>query len=100
MDQKAVIELLQRFKLLLIQHYDLKALYLYGSYSRGNQHEDSDIDVAVVVNSFSGNYLKNLSFLWGLRQQIDTRIEPVFLITGKDPAGFLDEIYATGIEIK
>lgn len=30
------------------EHLPLKALYLYGSYSKGNYTEESDIDIAVV----------------------------------------------------
>jgi hypothetical protein len=34
-----------------------------------------------------------------LRREVDTRIEPVLIEIGKDPAGFLEEIRRTGIEI-
>lgn len=48
----------QRYKEAVAERLPLKALYLYGSYSKGNYTEDSDIDIAVVVERMSDDYLK------------------------------------------
>ncbi len=99
MDQTAVINLLREYKVLLSRYYKLHSVYLFGSYARGTNREDSDIDVAVVVDKLEGDYLSYAPLLWKLRRQIDNRIEPVLFETDKDPAGFLEEIKRTGIEI-
>ena len=40
--------------------YQIKALYLYGSYSKGTQNPDSDIDIAVIVDHIEGDYFEYL----------------------------------------
>lgn len=50
------IEIAKEYKDLVAEHLPLKALYLYGSYSKGNYTEDSDIDIAVVVERMSDDY--------------------------------------------
>ena len=99
MDQAAVIEILKKFKLLLSDHFNLNSLFLFGSYASGSQREDSDIDVAVVVNELKGDFLPYTPLLWKLRRQIDPRIEPIIFEAGNDPSGFLEEIKNTGIEL-
>ena len=49
MDKEQAIVLAKRYKEMVAERLPLKALYLYGSYSKGNYREDSDIDIAVVV---------------------------------------------------
>ena len=48
----------------------LKALYLYGSYSKGNYRADSDIDIAVIVERLDDDYFKDTPLLWKLRRKI------------------------------
>jgi len=38
----------------------LKAVYLFGSYARDEADEDSDIDVAVVLNTFTSAYTERM----------------------------------------
>ena len=53
----------------------LKGLYLYGSYARGEQQEDSDVDVLVILESYdhyvgevrrSGQLASDLSLKYGV----------------------------------
>jgi len=100
MDQTAVIKLLREYKILLGNHYKVRSVFLFGSYANGTQREESDIDVAVVVDDLGGDYMTYASLLWKLRRQINNRIEPILFEADKDPAGFLEEIKRTGIEIQ
>ena len=100
MDQKEVIDKLLRYKILVSEHFDLDNLVLYGSFARGNQQDDSDIDVAVIVNSLDQDYFAYAPLLWKLRREIDDRIEPVLLEKSFDQSGFLKEILQTGIIIE
>jgi predicted nucleotidyltransferase len=99
MDQTAVIKLLSEYKILLGKHYKVHSVFLFGSYANGTQSEESDIDVAVVVDELEEDYMTYAPLLWKLRRQIDSRIEPILFEVDKDPAGFLEEIRRTGIEI-
>lgn len=76
----------------------LKALYLYGSYSKGNQTEDSDIDIAVVVERMSDNYFDDTPLLWKLKRKVSNLIEPVLLTEDFDNPLYAD-VLKSGILI-
>jgi len=99
MDKKEVIKKVKHYKVLLGKHFDLDSVYLFGSFAKETNREDSDIDVAVVVKNISGEYFSVNPLLWKLRRQVDDRIEPVLIDKNNDKSGFLDEIKKTGIEI-
>jgi len=77
----------------------IEAVYLFGSYAKGTAHKDSDIDVALVVNHFNGDFFDVIPPIWRLRENIDFRIEPHVNAHDTDYAGFLDEIQKKGILI-
>lgn len=85
--------------MLLAKHFDLESVYLFGSFAKESSSEDSDIDVAVIVNSISGDFFDVNPFLWKLRRQVDDRIEPILIDKNNDSSGFLEEIIKTGIKI-
>lgn len=99
MDKREVIEKIKRYKLLLLQNFQVEKVYLFGSYANETNHEESDIDVAVVVKAISGDYFSINPLLWKLRRQIDDRIEPILFELNNDKSGFLEEIKRKGIEI-
>lgn len=71
-------------------------IVLYGSYAKGNWREESDIDIAVIVNTIGDDYLEVGAMLYKLRRNIDDRIEPVLLEEKNDKSGFLHEIMKHG----
>ncbi|GHT15862.1 hypothetical protein AGMMS4956_16820 [Bacteroidia bacterium] len=77
----------------------IEQVYLFGSYAKGTPREHSDIDVALIVNHFDGDFFEVIPPIWGLTRQVDIRIEPHVIARDEDYAGFLDEIQRTGIEI-
>ena len=98
MDQKQAILLARQYKELLSSWLPLKALYLYGSYSKGNYRTDSDIDIAVVVEQMDDNYFADTPILWKLRRKVSTLIEPVLLVEdAQNP--LYNDITQTGIRI-
>ncbi|MCK4823135.1 nucleotidyltransferase domain-containing protein [bacterium] len=99
MDKNEAIEKIRQYRLLLKEHFDLEKVYLFGSYVSEKQHEDSDLDVAIIVNRLEGDYFTVTPLIWKLRRQIDDRIEPILIEKGNDPTGFLEEIQKNGIEI-
>lgn len=98
MDKEQAIELAQRYKAIVSERLPLKSLYLYGSYSKGNQTEDSDIDIAVVVERMSDNYFDDTPLLWKLKRKVSNLIEPVLLTEGFDNPLYAD-VLKSGILI-
>ncbi len=99
MDKSEIINKIKRYRLLLDEHFDIESVYLFGSYAKDTFNEDSDIDVAIIVNNLEGDYFLTIPKLWKLRRQIDDRIEPLLFEKNHDRSGFLSEIKKTGIEI-
>ena len=99
MGQKDVIEKLKKYKFLISDHFDLDKIVLFGSNAKGKQREDSDIDVAVIVNSVNSDFFTYAPLLWKLSRQVDNTIEPVLFVNGNDPSGFLKEIIKSGLTI-
>ena len=54
MDKTEVIIKLKRYKKLLSQEMSFDKMILFGYYAKGNQREDSDVDVAIVVDEMHG----------------------------------------------
>ena len=63
MDKAKAIQIAKSYKAAVESRLPLKALYLYGSYSKGNATEDSDIDIAVVVDCLCDNYFEDTPLL-------------------------------------
>jgi predicted nucleotidyltransferase len=99
MDKKEAIKTATKYKELLQTKFDIEKLYLFGSYANGKFNNDSDIDIAVVLNKFDDDYLELRRKFWTMRRKVDVRIEPVIFEKNIDPTGFLNEIVKTGIEI-
>ncbi|MCL2270766.1 MAG: nucleotidyltransferase domain-containing protein [Treponema sp.] len=73
--------------------------YIFGSFAKGCSNKDSDIDIALVVNKWVGDYEETVVPVWRLRKKVDFRIEPHIIVPDEDYADFLPEIQKTGIEI-
>ncbi|MBI4793510.1 MAG: nucleotidyltransferase domain-containing protein [Deltaproteobacteria bacterium] len=99
MDNAEVIDKLKRYKKLLSNHLKFKEMILFGSYAKGTAHEDSDLDVAIVVDELKGDFFSTRPLLWKIRRQIDDRIEPIIIEQNHDDSGFLSEIMKNGIII-
>jgi predicted nucleotidyltransferase len=99
MDKKEAIKKLKKYKEMLSKEMVFDKMILFGSYAQGNPREDSDIDVAIIVNKIQGDFFSTRPLLWRIRREVDDRIEPVILETGHDEGGFLKEVIKTGIII-
>lgn len=98
MDKEQAIKLAKRYKAAVAERLPLKALYLYGSFSKGTYTENSDIDIAVIVDHLSDDYFEDTPILWKLRRKISNLIEPVLLIDDESNPLYSD-ILKTGIQI-
>ncbi|MDR1272121.1 MAG: nucleotidyltransferase domain-containing protein [Clostridiales Family XIII bacterium] len=96
LDTEQVINTVERYADIVAKELSPAAVVLYGSYAKGNAHEDSDIDVAVVFDGFEGDWLETSSYLWRMRRGISYDIEPVLLDSMHDKSGFVANIFKTG----
>lgn len=83
------------------QLYNIEKVFLFGSYVSGNATKESDIDLAIISSSFSGNrFIDNVN-LGKLTWKIDTRIEPIAFRPEDFNSNNLiaNEIIKTGLEI-
>jgi len=69
---------------------------LFGSYINGNPNENSDIDIGVVFNDFTGDWRKTSMRLWNLAYDISWDIEPHLLDSMNDKSGFVKHVFKTG----
>ena len=79
--------------------FDFEKVYVFGSYSKGNFREESDIDIAFIVNKISDNHFQLSAKLYELVNKIDCRMEPVILNKNNDKSGFVKNIIENGIGI-
>lgn len=78
----------------------LRMAYLYGSFARNSYHEDSDIDLALIADEFTGVGFVDVSMFTGVLKNY-SRIQPKTFSTEYFHKGdpFVDEIIKSGIEI-
>jgi len=100
MVKKAIIGTALLYVKQLPAELDVKKAFLFGSCALGQESEDSDIDIAVVLGNMT-DFFETQMQLMRLRRNIDLRIEP-------HPIGesefnninpFAWEVQSTGIEI-
>ena len=74
---------------------------IFGSYARGVARKESDIDVALISEAFSGDRFEDRRIIIPLRRKIDNRIEPLpFRPEDFENGGILaEEIRKTGIAV-
>ena len=75
MDKADAIDIAQRYAGAVKANYNYIKIILFGSYSKGNFNDDSDIDIAVIFKDY-GNLIDMQLELMRLRRKIDSRIEP------------------------
>lgn len=105
MDKRAVLSfdevivLVRQYKDLISRHFSQEPkVMLYGSYSKGNATSNSDIDVAVVVPTYSDRKLELSQVLWREVDNVSLHIEPV-LISQDHPSPLYDDVLRTGIAV-
>ncbi len=101
-DKKRIYQIIHQYlRILKENNLNYTRVYLYGSYAKGNYKKDSDIDLAIVSDDFSGDVIDDQLLLMKLRRKVDLRIEPhPFLLeefSTDDP--YVKTIIETGEEI-
>ena len=96
-----IMESIRKYIEKISQYYKIEAIILFGSYAKGTENEDSDIDIAIVSSDFN-DIIEDGAKLIGLTWKIDTRIEPHPISTEdyqKVSNPFVREVVDTGIKV-
>lgn len=100
MVDQGIINTVKQYILAVPGELGVKKAYLFGSFARGNNKEESDIDVALVLVNMP-DFFATQKQLMKIRRNIDLRIEPHPIkeqdFNSLNP--FAYEIEQTGIEI-
>lgn len=101
MDKRAAYEIAEKYIESISFKYKIYQAFLFGSYAKGTFHDDSDIDIAVVVENVEDIIDAQIEMM-KLRRKIDLRIEPHPIMKSdfdnNDPLSF--EVLKYGIIIK
>ena len=96
LDQATVMSMSRRYAREVEKILNPQAVILFGSHAKGTANDNSDIDIAVILNGFTGDYLETSKQLYKLRRHISADIEPVLLDASDDESGFIAEVLSTG----
>ncbi len=100
MVNQSIIETAERFAKLIPSNLKVRKAYLFGSYAKGNEREESDIDIAIVLGNMT-DFFDTQMQLMRIRRKVDLRIEPHPIsemeFNAMNPIAF--EIQKTGIEL-
>ncbi len=98
---KEIMESIEKYIERISQYYKIEAIILFGSYAKGTENEDSDIDIVVISSDFK-NIIQDGADLIGYTWKIDTRIEPHPIRTEDYESiatPFVQEVINTGIKV-
>ena len=97
-----IMEIVKRYVEKVCKEYQIKAIILFGSYAKGTEHKDSDIDIAVITDDIKTDRFDEEIKLMQLRWDIDLRIEPHIISISdyeNNETPFVVEVKNTGIKV-
>lgn len=97
--QDEALDIVREYKNVIAPLFDNKVkVYLYGSYSKGNANPWSDIDVAVIIPTLEGDWLKLSIALNRNVRKVNLRIEPVLMMEDQW-SPLYEDVMLTGIAV-
>ena len=100
---REIMDIVNKYVEVILANYKVKAIILFGSYAKGTNHEDSDIDIAIITDDIKCNDIFDEQLnLKKLRRNIDYRIEPhLSEVADYDnmETPFIQEVIDTGIKV-
>ena len=75
MDKSEALKIAHKYIDFICTKYNVQKALLFGSYAKGSQHEDSDIDIAIVLKN-AGDIFDTQAEMMKLRRKFDLHIEP------------------------
>ncbi|NOY96952.1 MAG: nucleotidyltransferase domain-containing protein [Chlorobi bacterium] len=100
MDKNDAIRIAKRYIDTVRRYYQIEHVILFGSFAKGTNHADSDIDLAIIFNSID-DVIEMQIELMKLRTDDDLLIEPhPFALSDFTPSNpVISEILKNGIEL-
>ena len=99
LNKEEALNLVRKYKKLIAPRFNgLARVMMFGSYSKGNPNPWSDIDVAVILPTFDGDWLETSVRLGIDGHKISSLLEPV-LLTDDEWSPLYDDVMNTGIAI-
>ena len=96
LDKTTVRKIAQKYAEEVKKVLNPEKILLFGSHVNGTPREYSDIDIAVIMNDYQGNWLDTATMLCALRVSVSLDIEPHLLDESCDRSGFLEFVKKTG----
>lgn len=75
MVNQRIIDTVKQYIMIIPKDFGVKRAYLFGSFAKGKEKDDSDIDIALVLEDMP-DFFYAQKLLMKLRRKIDLRIEP------------------------
>ncbi len=97
-----IANIVEKYIAIVKENYNVVAIILFGSYAKGMENEDSDIDIAVITDDIKTDKFDEEVKLTLLRRKIDNRIEPHIISINdyeNDETPFVVEVKNTGIKV-
>ena len=99
LSREEALEIVRQYKRIISTHFENEPkVMMFGSYSKGFAHPDSDIDVAVIVPTYSGHKFELSKKLWHDVDQVSLLIEPV-LMAEDCWSPLYDDVMRTGVMV-
>jgi predicted nucleotidyltransferase len=99
--QSEIIKEIYALKDSLMDKLDIKKIFIFGSYARGDFSADSDIDVCIIAKNIENNFAETLNAS-AASALIDPKIEPLVFSEDEfeiENFGIIKEIKKTGVLI-
>lgn len=97
-----IADIVNQYIAVVKENYNVVAIILFGSYAKGTENIDSDIDIAIVTDDIKTDKFDEEVKLTLLRRKIDSRIEPHIISLDdyeNDETPFVVEVKNTGIKV-
>jgi Predicted nucleotidyltransferases len=97
-----IINIINRYIDIIKKDIKINRVILYGSYAKGTYSEESDIDIAIIIDGYDetnfinmGTFLLDKSFVL----KVDIQPLPFSINEYSAPKGIMEEIINTGVEL-
>ena len=99
LSQREALDIVREYKRIITPRFRTEPrVMLFGSYSKGCPRPDSDLDVAVIVPSFDGDWLEQSTDISLDAIRLNVLIEPVLMQEG-EPSPLYHDVMRSGIAV-
>ena len=98
-----VLEIIDTYIRLVRKDIKVKKVILFGSYAKGKNNSESDIDIALIIEEYNENeFISMGTFLLDRTEGLKVDLQPLPFSEDEynNPKGIMEEIINTGIELK